>query len=218
MSPVAGSGTSSQTAPEVARSAQSTNASPTTPLAVKRRASSGSSTPTRRTPGAVKRGFPEGSQLLRTPANSHLFQPRLTKSREFSGRPTRGNSRSEGTRPVRSGLPPPPSSPANLDREETRAGFPSSFRGFAGVGCNTRRPGGAERAALSLPVSSLDFRGERLRRPRRQAATPQPGEHALGDGTLKAAALAADRAGIQSYLTHHQSELRSISTVDYKHS
>ena len=27
-----------------------------------------------------------------------------------------------------------------------------------------------------------------------------------------------DRAGIQSYLTHHQSELRSISTVDYKHS
>ena len=134
MSPVAGSGTSSQTAPEVARSAQSTNASPTTPLAVKRRASSGSSTPTRRTPGAVKRGFPEGSQLLRTPANSHLFQPRLTKSREFSGRPTRGNSRSEGTRPVRSGLPPPPSSLPNLDREETRAGFPYSFRGFAGVG------------------------------------------------------------------------------------
>ena len=25
----------------------------------------------------------------------------------------------------------------------------------------------------------------------------------------------ADRAGIRSYLTHHQSELRSISTVDY---
>ena len=44
------------------------------------------------------------------------------------------------------------------------AGFLPSFRGFAGVGCNTRRPGGAERAALSLPVSSLDFRGERLRR------------------------------------------------------
>ena len=72
--------------------------------------------------------------------------------------------------------------------------------------------------SLSLPVSSLDFRGERLRRPRRQAATPLPGEHALGDGTLKAAAIAADRAGIQSNLTHHQSELRSISTVDYKHS
>ena len=56
------------------------------------------------------------------------------------------------------------------------------------VGCNTRRPGGAERAAFSGPVSSLDFRGERLRRPRRQAATPQPGEDALGDGdgTLKA--------------------------------
>ena len=105
----------------------------------------------------VPRGLP-------TPTNSHVVQPRLTKSREFSGRPTRGNSRIEGTRPVRSGLPPPPSSPANLDREETRAGFLPSFRGFAGVGCNTRRPGGAERAALSLPVSSLDFRGERLRR------------------------------------------------------
>ena len=49
-------------------------------------------------------------------------------------RPMRGTSRIEGTRPVRSGLPPPPSSPANLDREETRAGFPYSFRGFAGVG------------------------------------------------------------------------------------
>ena len=46
----------------------------------------------------------------------------------------RGNSRIEGTRPVRSGLRPPPSSPANLVREETRAGFPYSFRGFAGVG------------------------------------------------------------------------------------
>ena len=44
------------------------------------------------------------------------------------------------------------------------AGFLPSFRGFAGVGRTTRRPGGAERAALSLPVSSLDFRGERLRR------------------------------------------------------
>ena len=85
----------------------------------------------------------------------------------------RGNSRIEGTRPVRSRLPSPPSSRTNLDRDETRAGFLPSFRGFAGVGCNTRRPGGAERAALSLPVSSLDFRGERLRRPRRQAATLQ---------------------------------------------
>ena len=71
----------------------------------------------------VPRGLP-------TPTNSHLFQPRLTKSREFSGRPTRGNSRIEGTRPVRSGLPPPPSSPADLDREETRTGFPYGFRGF----------------------------------------------------------------------------------------
>ena len=60
-------------------------------------------------------------------------------------------------------LRPPPSSPANLDREETRADFPYSFRGFAEVGCNTRRAGSAERAALSAPVSSLDFRGERLR-------------------------------------------------------
>ena len=34
-------------------------------------------------------------------------------------------------RPVRSGLPPPPSRPANLYREETRAGFPYDFRGFA---------------------------------------------------------------------------------------
>ena len=75
----------------------------------------------------VPRGLP-------TPTNSHLVQPRLTKSRGFSGRPTRGNSRIEGTRPVRSGLPPPPTSPANLDREETRAGFPYSFRGFAEVG------------------------------------------------------------------------------------
>ena len=108
----------------------------------------------------------EGSQLPRTPA--HLVQPRrLTKSRVFSGRPTRDNSRIEGTRPVRSGLPPPPSSRANLDREETRAGFLPSFRGFAGVGRTTRRPGGAERAALSLRVSSLDFRGERSARPAR---------------------------------------------------
>ena len=92
------------------------------------------------------------------------LQPRLTKSREFSGQPTRGNSRIEGTRPVRSGLPPPPSSPANLDKARTRAGFPYSFRGFTEVGCNTRRAGSAERAALSVPVSDLDFRGERLRR------------------------------------------------------
>ena len=95
-------------------------------------------TPTRK-PSAqtlrkVKRRFPEGSQLPRTPANSHLVQPRRTNSREFSGRPTRGNSRIEGTRPVRSGLPPPPSRLPNLDREETRAGFPYSFRAFAGVG------------------------------------------------------------------------------------
>ena len=64
----------------------------------------------------VPRGLP-------TPTNSHVVQPRLTKSREFSGRPTRGNSRIEGTRPVRSGLPPPPSRLPNLDREETRRVF-----------------------------------------------------------------------------------------------
>ena len=78
-------------------------------------------------------GLP-GVRDLEIPTNSHLFQPRLTKFREFSGRPTRGNSRIEGTRPVRSGLPPPPSRLPNLDREETGAGFPYSFRGFAGVG------------------------------------------------------------------------------------
>ena len=82
-------------------------------------------------------------------------------------RSMRGTSYIEGPRPVRSGLPPPPSSRANLDREETRAGFLPSFRGFAGVGRTTRRPGGAERAALSLRVSSLDFRGERSARPAR---------------------------------------------------
>ena len=49
-------------------------------------------------------------------------------------RPMRGNSRIEGTRPVRSGLPPPPSRLPNLDREETRAGFPYSFRAFAEYG------------------------------------------------------------------------------------
>ncbi len=105
----------------------------------------------------VPRGLP-------TPTNSHLVQPRLTKSREFSGRPTRGNGRIEGTRPVRSGLPPPPSSPANLDRKETRAGFPYRFRGFRRVRRNARRAERAEPASLSIPVSSLDFRGERLRR------------------------------------------------------
>ena len=107
----------------------------------------------------------------------HLVQPRLTKSREFSGRPTRGNSRIEGTRPVRSGLPPPPSSLANLYREETRAGFPHSFRGFAEYGATRDARGGAERAALSGPVSSLDFRGERLRRP---SGSPVPGGAVCG--------------------------------------
>ena len=81
-----------------------------------------------------------------------------------SGRPTRGNSRIEGTRPVRSGLPPPPSRLPNLDREETRAGFPYSFRGFCRSRRTARRAGRAHRATLSVPVSSLDFRGERLRR------------------------------------------------------
>ena len=82
---------------------------------------------------------PPAQSQARVP-NSHelsLIPARLTKSREFSGRPMRGNSRIEGTRPVRSGLPPPPSSPADLDREETRVGFPRSFRGFTGV-CATR--------------------------------------------------------------------------------
>ena len=85
-------------------------------------------------------------------------------AKSSEGRPTRGNSRIEGTRPVRSSLRPPPSRPANLYRDETRAGFPYSFRGFAEVGCNTRRAGSAERAAFPVPVSDLDFRGERLRR------------------------------------------------------
>ena len=102
-------------------------------------------------------------------ANRTWLSPGPIKSRpgpakSGSTRPTRGNSRIEGTRPVRSGLRPPPSSLANLYRDETRAGFPYSFRGFAEVGCNTRRAGSAERAALSVPVSDLDFRGERLRR------------------------------------------------------
>ena len=58
-----------------------------------------------------------------------------------------------------------PSSRANLDREETRADFPYGFRGFAAVRRTTRRARRAKRAALSAPVSDLDFRGERLRRP-----------------------------------------------------
>ena len=98
---------------------------------------------------------PNSHELSRSPAPSHEL-------REFSGRPTRGNSRIEGTRPVRSGLPPPPSSPANLYREETRAGFPYGFRGFCRSRCNTRRARRAKRPALSVPVSSPDFRGERL--------------------------------------------------------
>ena len=79
-------------------------------------------------------------------------------------RPTRGNSRIEGTRPVRTSLRPPPSRLANLDREETRAGFPYSFRGFCRSRRTARRAGRAHRATLAVPVSSLDFRGERLRR------------------------------------------------------
>ena len=113
----------------------------------------------------VKRGFP-------TPTNSHLFQPRLTNSREFSGRPMRGNSRTEGTRPVRSGLPPPPSSPANLYRDETRAGFPYSFRGFCRsrvqhetrgkcgtgrtIGPGSRFPGGAFAPTQRVAIQRVD--------------------------------------------------------------
>ena len=71
----------------------------------------------------------------------------------------RGTSYIEGPRPVRSGLRPPPSRLPNLDREETRPGFLPSFRGFAGVRCNTRRPGGAERAACHrYPVATADPR------------------------------------------------------------
>ena len=114
-------------------------------------------------------------RIILTVGATTLVQPRLTKSRAFSGRPTRGNSYIEGTRPVRSGLPPPPSSPANLDREETRAGFPYGFRGFCRSRCTARRAGRAQRGTLSAPVSSLDFRGERLRRrpPHEPARVPQ---------------------------------------------
>ena len=92
--------------------------------------------------------------------NSQLVQPRLTKSREFSGRPTRGNSRIEGTRPVRSGLPPPPSRLPNLDREETRVGFPSLVSGaFAGVGRTTRRPGRARKEPHYRSRSRLSISG-----------------------------------------------------------
>ena len=97
-------------------------------------------------------------------------QVRPSPAKSGYKRSTRCGSRIEGTRPVRSGLPPPPGSPANLDREETRAGFLPSFRGFAGVGCNTRRPGGAERAVFIVApglVSRFPGGGGRLRRPRR---------------------------------------------------
>ena len=105
-----------------------------------------------RAPGAERRG-----SHRRGRTNSHVVQPRLTKSREFSGRPTRGNSRIEGTRPVRSGLPPPPSSLANLYKEETRAGFPYGFRGFAGVGATRDAHDGRNaphyRSRSRLPIS-----------------------------------------------------------------
>ena len=110
----------------------------------------GQAAPPAQSQARVPRGLP-------TPRNSHLFQPRLTNSREFSGRPTRGNSRIEGTRPVRSGLPPPPSSLANLYREETRAGFPYGFRGFAGVGATRDAHDGRNaphyRSRSRLPIS-----------------------------------------------------------------
>ena len=98
--------------------------------------------------------------------NSHELRE-LSQSSPVSRNPasslggTRGNSRIEG-RPVR--FPRPPSSPANLDREETRAGFPYRFPGFCRSRRTARRAGRAHRATLSVPVSSLDFRGERLRR------------------------------------------------------
>ena len=57
-----------------------------------------------------------------------------------------------------------PASTAKQAGQSRQGRDEGGFRGFAEVGCNTRRAGSAERAALSVPVSDLDFRGERLRR------------------------------------------------------
>ena len=80
-----------------------------------------------------------------------IAPPRVHPDDEVVHPDTRGNSRIEGTRPVRSGLRPPPSL-ANLDRDETRAGFSYSFRGFCRSRRTARRAGRAHRATLSVPV------------------------------------------------------------------
>ena len=61
---------------------------------------------------------------------------------------------------------PPTAKQSGQSRQGRRRGrvFRPVSGGFAEVGCNTRRAGSAERAAFPVPVSDLDFRGERLRR------------------------------------------------------
>ena len=135
----------------------------------------------------VKRGFPEGSQLPRTLTWSSPVS--RTPASSLGGRrgaiaASRGRDRFAPDSPHRQAV-----RPISTGRRRGR-GFPYSFRGFAGVGCNARRSGGAERAAFSGPVSSPDFRGERLRRPRRQAAAPLPGERRSGLSKRKRSILA----------------------------
>ena len=81
-------------------------------------------------------------------------------------------SRIEGTRPVRSGLPPPPSSPANLDREETRAGFPYSLQppeerqrpGFCRSRRTARRAGRAQKLSRQRKIEVLKENRENRQR------------------------------------------------------
>ena len=122
--------------------------------------------------------------------NSHIDWPRPVRTRllstaKQSGQPLQGRDErlvdlselapafhlqlgAPGGRDSRQGpTPHPRRSQARVPPRapnSRRAGFPYSFRGFAEVGCNTRRAGSAERAAFPVPVSDLDFRGERLRR------------------------------------------------------
>ena len=71
---------------------------------------------------------------LRTLAAGPSSPPRILSAKTL--RLMRGNSPpSRGRDRFRSGLRPPPSRLPNLDREETRAGFPYSFREF----CRSRR-------------------------------------------------------------------------------